>query len=103
MNKKDLIEAIAKETNMPETKTKLFLDSFFNVIGQALAKDDGVKIIGYLDFNVRKTNESFIHPVTKATHKAKYKKAVRVKVGKTLKAIANGLSEKEVETKTSKK
>ena len=101
MNKKDLIAAIAKETNMPETKTKIFLDSFFNVIGESLAKDEGVKIIGYLDFNVRKTNDSFVHPVTKATHKAKYKKSVRVKIGKTLKAIANGISEKT--TKTNKK
>ena len=95
MNKKDLIEAIAKETSMPETKVKSCMDSFFNIIGKSLAKDQGVKIIGYLDFSVRNTNDSFIHPVTKATYKAKYKKAVRVKVGKTLKAIANGMDEKE--------
>lgn len=95
MNKKNLIEAIAHETAMPETKVKLFLDSFFNVIGNALAKDEEIKLIGYLDFKVKKTNDNFIHPVTKATHKAKYKKSIRVKVGKTLKILANGMVEKE--------
>ena len=103
MNKKDLIEAIAKETAMPETKTRLFLDSFFNVIGKSLSKDENVKIIGYMDFSVRKTNETFIHPVTKATHKAKFQKTVKVKVGKTLKSIANGMDASEEKISTSKK
>ena len=103
MNKKDLIEAIAKETAMTETKTRLFLDSFFNVIGKSLAKDENVKIIGYMDFSVRKTNETFIHPVTKATHKAKFSKTVKVKVGKTLKAMANGGEENTTKATPSKK
>lgn len=52
MNKAELIDAIAAETNLSKKDTDLFLRAFIENVSKALEKGDGVQLLGFGTFDV---------------------------------------------------
>jgi len=50
MNKAQLIKAISEESGLSQKDTALFLDSFVNVVTEAVVNDDKVKIVDFGTF-----------------------------------------------------
>ena len=57
MNKEDLIDAIAKKTNLAKTDTHTFIGAFVDVVTDTLAKEDDVRLIGFGTFKTVKRKE----------------------------------------------
>ena len=53
MNKSDLVEALAKETGLSNTKAEQIVELFFDNMTQALARDDGIEIRGFCSIFVK--------------------------------------------------
>ena len=53
MNKAELINAIADETGLSKKDTEATINSFVNVVSNALAKKDKVQLIGFGTFETR--------------------------------------------------
>lgn len=91
MNKNELINAIAEnvEKTNPNVTKKLIgeiVGETLQTIGDALAKDDCVQIIGFGTFMVRKTAaRTARNPRTGEEIKIKAGKKITFKVGKALK------------------
>lgn len=56
MNRSDLIEAIAKETEESKAAIGRFLDAFVNQVQHAVAKGDDVKLAGFGKFEKAKVS-----------------------------------------------
>lgn len=55
MNKSQLVEAIAKETNLTKKDTEATVNAFIKVVQKELGKKDGkVQLIGFGTFETRK-------------------------------------------------
>lgn len=54
MNKAELIEAMASESNLTKADAKRALDSFINATSGALQKGDRVALVGFGSFSVTK-------------------------------------------------
>lgn len=52
MNKAELIEAVAKVTEMTKADTERALDAFIDVVSKNIKKKDGVKLVGFGTFAV---------------------------------------------------
>ena len=50
MNKAQLIEKIAKETDMTKAQTERFIDATFSTIKKSVKKGDEVKLVGFGTF-----------------------------------------------------
>ena len=57
MNKNELVEAIASNTELTKTDVDKIITSFADVITEALAKGDKVSIKGFGNFEVRTRSE----------------------------------------------
>ena len=57
MNKNELVEAIASNTELTKTDVDKIITSFADVITEALAKGDKVSIKGFGNFEVRSRSE----------------------------------------------
>ena len=65
MNRQELIARIAQYSGLTKRDTVIFLDSFTNVIGDALAKDESVNLMGFGKFEVRgRPERNGINPQT---------------------------------------
>lgn len=53
MNKSDLIEALAKEANLPHRKAEEIVNVVFQTMTQSLSADDRIEIRGFGSFEVR--------------------------------------------------
>lgn len=53
MNKAELINAIANETGLSKKDTEATINSFVNVVSNALEKKDSVQLIGFGTFETR--------------------------------------------------
>lgn len=53
MNKTELIEAVAQETNVPKAQVSRVLDAMMGAVGGALAQRDTVSLVGFGTFMVR--------------------------------------------------
>jgi len=53
MNKSDLIEALAKEANLPHRKAEEIVNAVFRTMTQSLSTDDRIEIRGFGSFEVR--------------------------------------------------
>jgi len=85
MNKKDLVEAIAKETKLPKAQSELALNAVMkNVIKGA--KKGSVSLVGFGTFKTVKTKaRKGVNPQTGEPLKIPAKKIIRFKVSKNLK------------------
>ncbi len=55
MNKKDLVDAVAKKTGAKKKDVKKTIDATIDVITDALVKGEKVQLVGFGTFEVRKT------------------------------------------------
>ena len=53
MNKTELINAIANETGLSKKDTEATINSFVNVVSNALVEKDKVKLVGFGTFETR--------------------------------------------------
>ncbi|AEX85356.1 integration host factor [Marinitoga sp. 1135] len=87
MNKKELVSALAEKLSVTKKEAALFVDSFVDVVSEALSKGDNVKIVGFGTFEVveRKPRKG-VNPQTKETIEIPGGKVPKFKAGKELKA-----------------
>jgi len=52
MNKKELVDAMAKEAQLPKNKTEEALNAFMKVVNDAMKKNDRVVLVGFGTFEV---------------------------------------------------
>ena len=87
MTKIELIDIVASKTGLTKKDTKALVDANLEVITEALAKGDNVQFIGFGTFEVvARAARTARVPGTGATVEVPAKKAVRFKVGQTLKS-----------------
>ena len=90
MNKTELVEAIAKKTELTKVQAKAALDATLEAMGGALKKGDKVVLIGFGTFQViKKDARKGINPATKEAIKIPAKKVVKFKAGAELAKMVN--------------
>lgn len=90
MNKQELVNAIATETGLSKKDTEATLNSFVNVISNALSKKDKVQLIGFGTFETRKRSaRTGRNPQTGKEIKIKASTVPAFKAGKALKEKVN--------------
>jgi len=86
MNKSELIDAIANKADLSKADAGRALDSFVEVLGKALKKNDKVSLVGFGTFSVRKrAARTGRNPKTGAPLKIAASKNPTFKAGKALK------------------
>lgn len=87
MNKKDLIEVLAKEIGVSKKQVNDAIDTVFKSIEGSLKKNKPVTLVGFGTFTVknRKARKG-INPQTKEVIKIKAKRVPHFKAGAKLKA-----------------
>ena len=90
MNKKDLVDKIAQETDLTKTKANEGLEAILNAIQTALTGGDGVQLVGFGTFQVvKQAARKGRNPQTGKEIKIPAKAVVKFKVGKDLKEMVN--------------
>ena len=90
MNKAELVKAMSDETNLTQKDVEKVLNSFVNVVSDALANKDKVQLVGFGTFDVRKRSaRKGRNPQTKEEIKIPASKAPAFKAGKALKELVN--------------
>lgn len=90
MNKAELIDAMAKETNLTKKDVESVLNSFVNVVSNELAKKEKVQLVGFGTFETRERAErTGVNPQTKEQIKIPATTAPAFKAGKALKDLVN--------------
>ena len=92
MNKTELVETIARRTDLPKKDVDAVLGAFWDIVAQTVAKGkDTVTIPGWIKFEqVIRGPRTVRNPQTGESMKVGRSKAVKVSAGATLKAIAKG-------------
>lgn len=90
MNKQELVNSIAAETGLSKKDTEATLNSFVNVVSNALSKKDKVQLIGFGTFETRKRSaRTGRNPQTGKEIKIKASTVPAFKAGKALKEKVN--------------
>lgn len=90
MNKAELINAIANETGLSKKDTETTINSFVNVVSNALANKDKVQLIGFGTFETReRASRTGKNPQTGETLNIPACIAPAFKAGKALKEKVN--------------
>lgn len=90
MNKAELINAIADETGLSKKDTEATINSFVNVVTNALENKDKVQLIGFGTFETRERAEKIgRNPQTGAELKIAAATVPAFKAGKALKEKVN--------------
>lgn len=90
MNKAELVDAMAKETNLTKKDVESVLNSFVNQVSGALAKKDKVQLVGFGTFETRKrAARTGRNPQTGEELKIKASTVPAFKPGKALKEKVN--------------
>ncbi|MHB1680932.1 MAG: HU family DNA-binding protein [bacterium] len=96
MTKKELVDAMAKESNLSKIDSEKALNSFVNAVTGALKKGEEVKMVGFGNFSVmNRAARNGRNPQTGKTIQIKASKAPKFKAGKTLKDAVNVVSVKK--------
>ena len=91
MNKKELVQTIAKEADVTIDNADRCLDALTKAITQSLAKNDNVTLVGFGTFQVKdRSAREGRNPKTGETIQIKASKVPSFKAGKTLKDAVNG-------------
>ena len=89
MNKSEMVEAIAKQADLPKTKAEAALKAFIETTKKTLKKGGEVQLIGFGTFSVKeRAARQGRNPLTGEKIKIKATKVVSFKVGAELKATA---------------
>ncbi len=87
MNKKQLIEEVARELERPKADAERMINGVIEGIKKGLKKDGQVQLIGFGSFNVKKRKaRKGRNPKNGETIKIKPSKTVAFRVGKAFKA-----------------
>ena len=91
MTKSELIEAIAAKAGIPRARAELLVNGVFDVMGESLARGDGIELRGFGSFTVR-TYAAYEgrNPKTGEVVHVKAKKLPFFKVAKELRARIDG-------------
>ncbi|MBA1306001.1 HU family DNA-binding protein [Stutzerimonas stutzeri] len=90
MNKSELVNAIAKNADIPETVARRVLDSTIEVISDTLSRGDSIALVGFGTFAVKERAErNGRNPITGDTMTIAASKLPSFKPGKTLKDAIN--------------
>jgi DNA-binding protein HU-beta len=86
MNKKELISALADASGKSKKEAGEMLDTFVQVVSDALSKDEEVKLVGFGTFSVveRKARKG-VNPLTKEAIDIPATKVPKFKAGNDLK------------------
>ncbi|GBR77438.1 histone-like DNA-binding protein HU [Candidatus Termititenax dinenymphae] len=89
-NKQDLIDTIAKSTELPKSKVKDVIDTLLDSIKDSVKKGKPVQLVGFGTWKraARKARTGR-NPQTGATIKIAARKVVRFTVGKEFKDLVN--------------
>ncbi len=91
MNRKELIDALATKTGSTKADADRSIGALIEIITSSLKKGDGVALVGFGSFEVRKRAARVgRNPKTGAELKIKASKVPAFKAGATLKAAVNG-------------
>jgi DNA-binding protein HU-beta len=91
MNRKELIEALAKKTDSTKADADRNIAGLIDIITSVLKKGDKLALVGFGTFEVRKrAARTGRNPKTGAELKIKASKQPAFKAGATLKAVVNG-------------
>ena len=91
MTKSELIEAVAKRSNITKARAELVVNCVFDAMTKALEKGEGIEIRGFGSFTVRDYKPySGRNPRTGKQVAVPEKRLPFFKVGKELKEIVNG-------------
>ena len=92
MNRKELVEALAKKTGGTKADAERNIAGLLEVITATLKKGDKISLVGFGTFEVRKRAARIgRNPATGAELKIKASKQPAFKAGATLKALVNGV------------
>ena len=95
MNKNELVDAVAAESDLRKSDAAKAVDAVFNCIGSALKKGDEVRITGVGSFAVsQRAASEGRNPRTKETITIPASKSVRFKAGKDLRDLLNAAPRK---------
>lgn len=90
MNKQELINAIVNETGISKKDTEATINSFVNVVSNALVNKDKVQLIGFGTFETRERAErTGRNPQTNEEIKISASTVPAFKAGKALKEKVN--------------
>lgn len=90
MNKAELVKAMSDETNLTQKDVEKVLNSFVNVVSDALANKDKVQLVGFGTFETRERAErTGRNPQTGAEMKIPASVVPAFKAGKALKENVN--------------
>lgn len=91
MNRKELIEALAKKTGGTKADADRAISGLIDIVTATLKKGDKLALVGFGTFEVRKrAARTGRNPKTGAELKIKASKQPAFKAGATLKAVVNG-------------
>jgi DNA-binding protein HU-beta len=91
MNRKELIEALAKKTESTKADADRSIAAIIDIVTATLKKGDNISLVGFGSFEVRKRAARVgRNPKTGAELKIKASKVPAFKAGATLKAAVNG-------------
>jgi len=90
MNKEDLVDAIADETQLSKTDSKKFLDALIKIIPRTLATGDNIQLVGLASFSVtERAARKGRNPQTGKEIDIVASKVVKFTAGKALKEAIN--------------
>ena len=90
MNKAELVDAMAKETNLTKKDVESVLNSFVNVVSGELAKKEKVQLVGFGTFETReRAARTGRNPQTGETVKIEARVVPGFKAGSKLKDALN--------------
>ena len=91
MNKKELVQAIAKEADVTINNAYRCLDALTKAITKSLAKNENVTLVGFGTFQVKdRSAREGRNPKTGETVDIKASRVISFKAGKALKDAVNG-------------
>jgi DNA-binding protein HU-beta len=91
MNKKELVQSIAKEADVTIDNADRCLDALTKAITESLTKNNNVTLIGFGTFQVKdRSAREGRNPKTGETIQIKASKVPSFKAGKSLKEAVNG-------------
>ena len=86
MNKKELVDVVAKKTGAKKKDVKMIVDAAIEAIKEALEKGEKVQLVGFGSFEVREAAaRKGVNPRTKQPIEIPARKVPKFKPGKDLK------------------
>ncbi len=91
MNRKELVDAIARETGLSRKNADLAVRSFVNIVSEELKKGERVQLTGFGSFEVsERAGRAGINPQTGEPMEIHSSMSPKFKAGKALKDLVNG-------------